>query len=95
MHIQAAVVQIGHVRAHHIQEVAVMGNDDHGAVARIQRLLQPADGVDIQVVGRFVEQQNIRVRKQRLCQQHTQFPAGCDFTHRAVMLFQRDPHTQQ
>lgn len=72
-----------------------MRDDDHGAVAIVQRLLQPADGVDVQVVRRFVEQQDVRVREQRLCQQHTQLPAWRDFAHRAVMLFNRNTDAQQ
>ena len=72
-----------------------MRDDDHGAVAVVQRLLQPADGVDVQVVRRFVEQQDVRVREQRLCQQHTQLPAWRHFAHRAVMLFNRNAYAQQ
>ena len=78
------------MRAHHVQEVTVVRNDDHGAVTFIQHLLQPADGIDVQVVGRFVEQQNIRIGKQRLRQQYTQLPARRDFAHRAVVLLHRN-----
>ena len=92
---QLAVVQIRHVRTDHVQEVTVVRDDDHGAVAIVQRLLQPADGVDVQVVRRFVEQQDVRVREQRLCQQHAQLPAGRHFAHRAVMLFNRNAYAQQ
>ncbi|MCY1294643.1 hypothetical protein D9M69_417370 [compost metagenome] len=72
-----------------------MGNDDHGAVTRREDVFQPADGVDIQVVGRLVQQQHVRVREQRLGQQYAQFPAGGDFAHRAEMLAQRDAQAKQ
>ena len=72
-----------------------MRDDNHRAVAVVQRLLQPANGVDVQVVGRFVEQQDVRVREQRLRQQDAQLPARGDFAHRAVMLFNRNAHAQQ
>ena len=72
-----------------------MRDDDHGAVAIVQRLLKPADGVDVQVVGRFVEQQDVRVREQRLRQQHTQLPAWRNFAHRTIMLFNRNADAQQ
>ena len=75
--------------------MTVVRDDDHGAVTVVERLLQPADGVDVQVVRRFIKQQNVRVREQRLRQQHTQLPAGCHFAHRAVMLFDRNAHAQQ
>ena len=61
----------------------------------LRGLLQPADGVDVQVVRRFIKQQNVRVREQRLRQQHAQLPAGSDFAHRAVMLFNRDADAEQ
>ena len=64
-----------------------MRDDDHGAVTLVQHLFQPANGVDVEVVGRFVEQENIRISKQRLRQKHTQLPARSNFTHRAVVLF--------
>ncbi len=72
-----------------------MGNDDHGAGARLEYIFQPADGVDIQVVGWFVEQQHVRIGEQRLGQQHAQLPAGGDFAHRAEVLFQRNAQTEQ
>ena len=81
--------------ADHVQEVTVVRNDNHGAVAIVQRLLQPANGVDVQVVGRFIEQQDIRIGKQRLRQQDTQLPARRDFAHRAIMLFNRNADAEQ
>ena len=92
---QLAVIQVGHVSADRVQEVTVVGNDDHGAGTRLEYVFQPADGVDIQVVGRFVQQQHIRIGEQRLGQQHTQLPAGGDFAHRAEVLFQRNAETEQ
>ncbi len=92
---QLAVVQVGHVGADAVQEVAIVGNDDHGAVARGEHAFQPADGVDVQVVGRFVEQQHVRVREQRLGQQYAQLPAGSDGAHRAEVLLQRDAQAEQ
>ncbi|MNE08901.1 hypothetical protein D3C80_1015630 [compost metagenome] len=92
---QLTVVQVSHVRAHAVEEVTVVGNDDHGAVTRRENAFQPADSVDVQVVGRFVEQQHFRVGEQGLRQQYAQFPAWCYFGHRAEMLFQWNTQTQQ
>ena len=92
---QLAVIQIRHVGTNHVQEVTVVRNDDHGAVAIVEGLLQPADGIDVQVVRRFIKQQDIRVGEQRLRQQHAQLPAGSHFAHRAVMLFNRDTDAEQ
>src|SRR5690606_39860418 len=78
---QLAVIQVGHVCTDRVQEVAVVGNDDHGAVTDLENVLQPADGVDIQVVGRFVQQQHFRIGEQRLGQQNAQLPAGRSEEH--------------
>ncbi|CAI8783898.1 protein of unknown function [Methylococcus capsulatus] len=83
------------MRADAVEEMAVVGNDDHRAGPLVQHVFQPADGVDVQVVGRFVQQQDIRVGKQRLGQQHAQLPARRHGAHRPVVLLQRNAHTQQ
>ncbi|MCY1292592.1 hypothetical protein D9M70_418250 [compost metagenome] len=92
---QLAVVQVGHVRAHAVQEVTIVGNDDHRAVARGQHVFQPTDGVDVQVVGRLVEQQHFRIGEQCLGQQHAQLPARRHFAHRPEMLFQLNAQAEQ
>ncbi len=92
---QLAVVQVGHVGADAVQEVSVVGDDHHRAVAGVQQLLDPADGVDVQVVGGLVEEQHVRVAEQRLCQQYAQFPAGRHLTHQAVIQLCRNTDTPQ
>ncbi|CSI52995.1 Uncharacterised protein [Vibrio cholerae] len=72
-----------------------MRDDDHGAVTRIQRIFQPANGVDVQVVGRFVKQHDIWICKQDLRQQHTQFPTRSHTAHQAVMLLKRNTHREK
>jgi hypothetical protein len=72
-----------------------MGNDDHRAVALVDHVFQPADGGDVEVVGRFVEQQDVRVGEQRLDQQDAQLPAGSDIAHRAKVLCGRDADAEQ
>ena len=78
------------MRAHAIQEVAIMRNDDHRRLSGIEELFQPANGIDIEVVRWLVKEQYIRIRKQSLREQYPEFPAGCDGTHRAMMLFDGD-----
>ena len=90
-----AVVEVCHVGADAVQEVAIVGNDDHGAVPGGQHALQPADRVDVQVVGGLVEQQHVGVGEQRLGQQHAQLPARGDLAHGARVLVQRDAQPQQ
>jgi hypothetical protein len=90
-----AVVEVGHVGAHLVQEVPVVRDDDHGRLALVEDVLQPADGVDVEVVGRLVEQQDVRVGEQRLHQQHAQLPARRHLAHRAVVLVGRDAGAEQ
>jgi len=72
-----------------------VGDDDHRRITIVQHIFQPANGIDVEVVGRFVEQQDVRVGEQRLAEQHAQLPAGSDFAHRAVVLFGGDTNAQQ
>jgi hypothetical protein len=57
------------VGADGVEEVAVVGDGDERPVVLAQELLQPADGVDVQVVGRLVEEQGLGVAEERLRQQ--------------------------
>src|SRR4030095_8805407 len=51
-----------------VEEPAIVGDHDHAAGKTFQRLFERAQGVHIQVVGRFVEQQNVRAFFQHLRQ---------------------------
>lgn len=93
--LQLTVVQIRHVGAHAVQEVAVVRNDDHGAAAGYQNAFQPADGIDIQVVGGLVQQQHVRIGEQRLGQQYPEFPARSQAAHGSFVLFQGDVQTKK
>ncbi|MNC39519.1 hypothetical protein D3C75_881800 [compost metagenome] len=42
-----------------IDEVAVVGHQDQGAVIALEQLFQLVEGVHVQVVGRFVEDQHV------------------------------------
>src|SRR5690606_31164013 len=68
-----AAVQFENPACDVIQEVAVVGNGDHGAGEVVQELLQPGNRVGIQVVGRFVQQQHVGGREQQAAQGYTAF----------------------
>src|SRR5690606_8172692 len=42
-----------------VDEVAVVGHQDQGAVIGLEQLFQLVEGVHVQVVGRFVEDQHV------------------------------------
>ena len=65
-----AVVDISDLCADLVQEVTVMGYHDNGILKVDQELLQPCDRVQIQMVGRLVEEQDVRIAEQCLCQEN-------------------------
>ena len=53
-----------------------MGHAHDGAAVFVEEALEPGDGLGIQVVGRFVEQQQVGLGQQQLAQRHPAlFPA--------------------
>ena len=56
-----------------VEEVAVMGDGDHGARIALQKLLQPVDRFGVQVVGWLVEQQHVGFGQQQRAKRHAAF----------------------
>ena len=50
-----------------VEEVAVVGDDDHGARIVAQMLLQPGDALGVEMVGRLVEQQDVGLLAAAAC----------------------------
>ncbi len=65
---QLAAVELDDARADRVEEGAVVGHDDRAAAKGQQQLLEPGDGVEVEVIGRLVEQQDLGARDQRLGQ---------------------------
>ncbi len=60
-----------------VEEVAVVGDGDHGAGEAGEELLQPLHRFGVEVVGRLVEQQHVGAREQQLAQRDAAlFAAG-------------------
>jgi len=53
-----------------IQEVAVVSDGDDRAFVVLQVLLQPGHALGIQMVGGFVQQQDVRLLEQQTAQRH-------------------------
>jgi hypothetical protein len=51
-----------------VEEVAVVGHADDGARVLLEVLLEPGDRFRVEVVGRLVEQQHVRLRQQQPAQ---------------------------
>lgn len=58
--VAAAVVDLQHAVADGIQEIAVVGYEDDGFFGGGQEVLQPFDGVKVEVVGGLVQDEDVR-----------------------------------
>jgi len=56
-----APVEFENPPGHIVEEIAVMGDKHHRARIIAQVMFQPGDRLRIEMVGRFVEQQQIRL----------------------------------
>ena len=79
-----AEIDIGHVGADLVQEMAVMGDDDDRVRKAEQEILQPGDGLEVEVVGRLVQEQHVRVAEQGLGQQHPHLVPAFQLLHLLV-----------
>ena len=73
---QDAAVQLDDAGRHAIEKRAVVGDQHHAALEAAQQLLQPIDGVEVEVIGRLVQQQHIGHGHQRLRQRDALFHAA-------------------
>ena len=75
-----------HVGADAVQEPAIVG-DDHGAAGEVeQRLLERAQRVDVEVVGRLVEQQQVAAGLQQLGEVHAVALAAGEHADLALLV---------
>ena len=72
---QAPLFDVGDVADHRIEEVAIVGDQQQGAGVIPQPLFEPDHRIQVEVVGRLVEQQQVRATHQRLRQIEPHPPA--------------------
>ena len=73
---QLAAIELDDPRRQPLEERAVVGDEHHGAFVLGEKALEPLDRLDVEVVGRLVEQQQIRLADQRARQQHAPAPSA-------------------
>ena len=71
-----------------IQEVTVVGDGQNGALVVVQEVLEPQDGLRVQVVRGLVEQQQIGSLEQQLAQSHATALAAREHVDRHVGIRQ-------
>ena len=70
-----------------------MGYYDYRILKIDQKLLQPCDGVQIQVVGRLVQQQNIRISEQCLRKEYLHLLSTQEISHLRIVELRSDAQT--
>ena len=73
---QLASIDFDDARRKALQKGAIMSNEHHGAPVAIDSVFQPMNGCNIEMVGRFVEQQQVGFLHQRFCQRHATSPTA-------------------
>ena len=66
----AVALEGEHVGGDAVEEPAVVADDDGATGKILQRLFQRAQRIDVEIVGRFVEQQQIGAGAQHLGEMH-------------------------
>ena len=80
---------------HAVEEVAVVRDDEQRAGVALEPVLQPDDGVEVEVVGRLVEQQQVGRAHQRLREVQAHAPAAGEARHRLLHLLVREAQAEQ
>src|SRR5690625_5958403 len=79
---QSVAPDVRYARCHTIQQRPVVRNDEYGSAVFLQCTLQPGGGGQVEVVGRFVEQQHLRAARECAPQQHPGELSAGERTHR-------------
>ena len=68
--VAAATVELEDPAGHAVEEVAVVGDGEDGALVLFQELLQPLHALGVEVVGGLVEEEQVGCLQQKLAQRH-------------------------
>ena len=79
------------MRADLVEKMAVMRHHDDGLLKRQQEVFEPGNRLDVEMVGRFVEQQNVGISKQRLRQQDFHLFRAGQRAHLLIKIFRAQP----
>ena len=66
-----------------VEERAVMGDEHHGARIVLEERLEPLDALDVEVVGRLVEEEEVGLAQEELGQFDAHLPAAAELGHGA------------
>jgi hypothetical protein len=83
---QLAILEVQRHGGHRVEKLAVVTDHDHRAFVALEPAFQPDQRIEIEVVGRFVEQQEIGRTHQRACQLQAHPPAAGEAVDRIVQF---------
>ena len=92
---QRALVQVHGDAGDRVEELAVVADDDHRAFEALEPGFQPDQRVQVQVVGRLVQQQQVGRAHQRARQLQPHAPAAGEAVHRRVELVDAEAQAEQ
>ena len=81
-----AQVQVGDLGDDGVEEEAIVADENDRVRVLAQIALQPVAGVEVQVIGRLVEQQQPRAPQQQLGQRDAHLPAAGEGVGRALVV---------
>ena len=87
---QLPEVHLGDPRDDRVEEVAVVRDEDDGVRVVVEVLLEPVARLEVEVVGRLVEQQQVGAREQQLGERDAHLPAARERLGRAVEVVRRE-----
>mmetsp|Transcript_92853 Transcript_92853/g.286655 ORF Transcript_92853/g.286655 Transcript_92853/m.286655 type:complete len:322 (+) Transcript_92853:868-1833(+) len=79
--LQLAVLDPENLATGGVQEFNVVGHDYGGVRVLCQPLLEPPERLEVQVVGRLVKQQQLRLQPECLCQLNLHAPSAGELAH--------------
>ena len=82
----AAVLKCGDVVDAGVHKGAVVADDEDGAVVVRDKAAQPLDAFEVQVVGGFVQKEQVGMAQEELCQRDAHLPAAGELGARAFKV---------
>ncbi len=83
---QTAAVEFDDAGRNVVEKAAVVGDEQDAALVVAQQAFEPDDGVEVEMVGRFVEQQHVGCADQRAGQRHAFLHAARQGAQNAIPI---------
>ena len=78
-----------------VEQPAVVADENDGARISVEIFLKPDHGFDVEMVGRFIQQQHAWLREQEFRQGNAHLPAAAEFVGETVEIRARKPKPRE